>query len=334
MRCVAESTARCLEGWTLGPARRAVGASLSARTRLESGRTSAHVKCDSSTACSPTPLLDALTSREKSRERLPELDVVLPPPLAARSDNALVDAAASASVAAPHREERRGIQTILFFQNRRKKRVSMILSRGRGKAGRGRGRGGGGGGAAAGDALGARSGARKSMGELRIMKDLEELDIGSIADVTADPSDMLQISVTVKPDEGFWLGGRFSFTVVIPRDYPHSPPKVKCVTEVRVPPLSPPVPSRRARLERVPGGASARSPPRSLFSHLNARERRTAHTLLSLSRALAAFPPEYRLRRKRVPQYSQGRMEARARPYCGRRRPRHPLHGAKHGRPA
>jgi hypothetical protein len=117
--------------------------------------------------------------------------------------------------------------------------------------------------------VGARSGERKSMGELRIMKDLEELDVGSNADVTADPADMLQISVTVKPDEGFWCGGRFGFKVVIPRDYPHSPPKVKCITEVRAP-LSH-VPSLAPALESVPPrpraqpapvhGAPVRSPP-------------------------------------------------------------------------
>ena len=81
--------------------------------------------------------------------------------------------------------------------------------------------------------MGGGSSERKSMGELRIMKDLEELDIGSLADVRADPTNMLKISVTAKPDEGFWRGGRFDFVMEIPRDYPHAPPKVKCTTEVR-----------------------------------------------------------------------------------------------------
>ena len=119
---------------------------------------------------------------------------------------------------------------ILFFIVEKK----MILSRGDKKPrGRGRGRGGGGASGGGGSSVGGGSSERKSMGELRIMKDLEELDIGSLADVRADPTNMLKISVTAKPDEGFWRGGRFDFVMEIPRDYPHAPPKVKCTTEVR-----------------------------------------------------------------------------------------------------
>jgi ubiquitin-conjugating enzyme E2 M len=40
-----------------------------------------------------------------------------------------------------------------------------------------------------------------------------------------DPDDIMNFTVTLKPDEGFWKGGKFTFKFEIPADYPHSPPK-------------------------------------------------------------------------------------------------------------
>ncbi|KAJ1479704.1 ubiquitin-conjugating enzyme/RWD-like protein, partial [Baffinella frigidus] len=31
--------------------------------------------------------------------------------------------------------------------------------------------------------------------------------------------------------QGFWKGGKFAFSFVIPTDYPHSPPKTLCTTK-------------------------------------------------------------------------------------------------------
>ena len=44
-----------------------------------------------------------------------------------------------------------------------------------------------------------------------------------------DPDDIMNFSVTLKPDEGFWKGGKFTFKFEIPADYPHSPPKTVSV---------------------------------------------------------------------------------------------------------
>lgn len=47
-----------------------------------------------------------------------------------------------------------------------------------------------------------------------------------------DPDDLLQFKLLIFPDEGFYRGGRFVFSFKIGPNYPHEPPKVKCVTKV------------------------------------------------------------------------------------------------------
>lgn len=36
----------------------------------------------------------------------------------------------------------------------------------------------------------------------------------------------------ISPDEGFYRGGRFCFSFKIGANYPHEPPKVKCMTKI------------------------------------------------------------------------------------------------------
>jgi len=68
----------------------------------------------------------------------------------------------------------------------------------------------------------------------RVQKDLKTgIEKNSWCEMDfADPDDIMNFSVTLKPDEGFWKGGRFSFKFEIPADYPHSPPKTLCTTKV------------------------------------------------------------------------------------------------------
>uniref|UniRef100_A0A803MQT6 UBC core domain-containing protein n=1 Tax=Chenopodium quinoa TaxID=63459 RepID=A0A803MQT6_CHEQI len=44
--------------------------------------------------------------------------------------------------------------------------------------------------------------------------------------------DLMNFEVTIRPDEGYYLGGTFVFTFQVPSVYPHEPPKVKCKTKV------------------------------------------------------------------------------------------------------
>ena len=41
----------------------------------------------------------------------------------------------------------------------------------------------------------------------------------------------MNFKVYIMPDEGFWEGGRFQFSIAIPANYPHEAPKVHCDTK-------------------------------------------------------------------------------------------------------
>jgi ubiquitin-conjugating enzyme E2 M len=74
---------------------------------------------------------------------------------------------------------------------------------------------------------------KKNSGQLRISKDVSELDAPpSIAVSFPNPDDLMNISLALAPQDGFYAAGIFHFTVSIPEDYPHSPPKVHCNTPI------------------------------------------------------------------------------------------------------
>ncbi|KAG7367708.1 ubiquitin-conjugating enzyme [Nitzschia inconspicua] len=74
---------------------------------------------------------------------------------------------------------------------------------------------------------------KKTPGEIRIQKDIGELDGGKVATVTfPNPNDLTSFNVTVKPDTGYWAGATYEFVFTIPPHYPHSPPKVECKTKI------------------------------------------------------------------------------------------------------
>ena len=69
--------------------------------------------------------------------------------------------------------------------------------------------------------------------ELRLQKDIEELDGGKIADISfPDPNNLMKISVLVKPEDGLWNGGKYNFTISVPEMYPHKAPVVHCHTKI------------------------------------------------------------------------------------------------------
>eukprot|EP00598_Pedospumella_elongata_P002152 CAMPEP_0184968032 /NCGR_PEP_ID=MMETSP1098-20130426/1207_1 /TAXON_ID=89044 /ORGANISM="Spumella elongata, Strain CCAP 955/1" /LENGTH=220 /DNA_ID=CAMNT_0027489583 /DNA_START=77 /DNA_END=739 /DNA_ORIENTATION=- len=78
-----------------------------------------------------------------------------------------------------------------------------------------------------------KAGKKRTPGEIRIQKDIAELDGGSVAQVDfPNPNDLTNFTVTVSPDSGFWSGAKYVFTVAIPALYPHEPPKVTCRTKI------------------------------------------------------------------------------------------------------
>jgi len=68
---------------------------------------------------------------------------------------------------------------------------------------------------------------------LRMQKDMSDMTLPPTCSMDfPDPDDLLNFSVTIKPDEGYYKNGTFKFVFKIGEDYPHQPPKVKCVTKI------------------------------------------------------------------------------------------------------
>uniref|UniRef100_A0A803PF94 UBC core domain-containing protein n=1 Tax=Cannabis sativa TaxID=3483 RepID=A0A803PF94_CANSA len=75
---------------------------------------------------------------------------------------------------------------------------------------------------------------KQSAGELRLHKDITELNLPKSCAI-AFPSgkdDLMNFEVTIRPDEGYYLGGTFLFSFQVSPIYPHEAPKVKCKTKV------------------------------------------------------------------------------------------------------
>ena len=73
-------------------------------------------------------------------------------------------------------------------------------------------------------------------GELRMKKELLEIDIPRFATVFfPDPKDVMNFDVTIslkdEPDS-LWTGAKYKFAVTVPAGYPHDPPKCKCLDKI------------------------------------------------------------------------------------------------------
>jgi len=74
---------------------------------------------------------------------------------------------------------------------------------------------------------------KTSAAQIRVQKDLTELDLPSTMKTTfADAADLLNFTLTISPDEGMYQGGEFTFSFAINTNYPHEPPKVKCIPKI------------------------------------------------------------------------------------------------------
>lgn len=70
-------------------------------------------------------------------------------------------------------------------------------------------------------------------GHIRVQKDINDLDTPPSMLVTfPDPDDIMNFKISISPEEGYYHTGTFSFSVSVPEEYPHKPPKVKCNTLV------------------------------------------------------------------------------------------------------
>jgi ubiquitin-conjugating enzyme E2 M len=68
---------------------------------------------------------------------------------------------------------------------------------------------------------------------LCLFLDIAELDGGKVAKIDfPNANDLTTFDVTISPDSGYWKGATYHFTFTIPPHYPHSPPKVDCLTKI------------------------------------------------------------------------------------------------------
>jgi len=74
---------------------------------------------------------------------------------------------------------------------------------------------------------------KTSAAQIRVQKDLTELDLPSTMKTHfADAADLLNFTLTITPDEGMYKSGAFTFSFAINTNYPHDPPKVKCIPKI------------------------------------------------------------------------------------------------------
>ncbi|KAG2155552.1 ubiquitin-conjugating enzyme/RWD-like protein [Suillus clintonianus] len=74
---------------------------------------------------------------------------------------------------------------------------------------------------------------KTSAAQIRVQKDLTELDLPPTMKTNfPDPTDLLNFTLTITPDEGMYKGGAFTFSFNINTNYPHEPPKVKCMQTI------------------------------------------------------------------------------------------------------
>jgi ubiquitin-conjugating enzyme E2 M len=77
------------------------------------------------------------------------------------------------------------------------------------------------------------SGPQRTSGELRIQRDIAELDCGTVAEAQfPNPNDLTNFNVVIKPEQGMWAGGTFVFNFAISNEYPHKAPRVTCTTKI------------------------------------------------------------------------------------------------------
>lgn len=83
-------------------------------------------------------------------------------------------------------------------------------------------------------ALGALDAATKvPAAQLRLQKDITELDLPpSIATEFTDPLDLFHFKLHLKPQQGYYVGGTFDFSVEISQNFPIEAPKIKCLNRI------------------------------------------------------------------------------------------------------
>ncbi|MEW5300521.1 MAG: hypothetical protein WDW38_009258 [Sanguina aurantia] len=75
---------------------------------------------------------------------------------------------------------------------------------------------------------------KMSAGELRIQKDMAELNLPPNITIAFPDgkTSYMHFIISIRPDEGMYRSGKFTFDFTIGPGYPHDAPKVLCMTKV------------------------------------------------------------------------------------------------------
>ena len=76
---------------------------------------------------------------------------------------------------------------------------------------------------------------KKSPGELRLKKEITELDLPSHAETNWPNSEDImnfEVFIDLSKEDCMWRGGKYKFTVAVSNNYPHDAPKCHCHTQI------------------------------------------------------------------------------------------------------
>lgn len=68
-----------------------------------------------------------------------------------------------------------------------------------------------------------------------LVKEVQEMDQNlptTCKTKFSNPNLLHEFTMVVTPDEGYWRGGKFVFSISVPEEYNMAPPKVKCLTKL------------------------------------------------------------------------------------------------------
>jgi len=72
------------------------------------------------------------------------------------------------------------------------------------------------------------SNTKMTAAQLRVESDIASLEMPNYCSITPyDPKTWQELTVTIKPDRGFWQGATYNFKFTFPPKYPFNPPKVR-----------------------------------------------------------------------------------------------------------
>ena len=74
--------------------------------------------------------------------------------------------------------------------------------------------------------------AKTTPAEIRVRQDLSDIDIPPFVTLSQPEAKRIELTIDLATMDSIWKGGRYTFTLEIPNDYPFKPPKAHLVTPI------------------------------------------------------------------------------------------------------